>query len=432
MEPYIKSRRQRFNDYATEYRYGIGSFGNPYSFVTEGIVDNPMIWTNSLTGVKNPYWRDQVREGIDATTTMVASEKTVKANIMFAIVDTRELTGDPANRSVYEWRGYPYYSDPATVLPDSEVITNTRNRALRKFHSKINQARSSLEGGQTFGEWKQLIQAVTNPVGALRNFTLGHLRRAKKRIRLNKTGRGKLSKEKRIQRLHSVVADTWLEYTFGWNPLASDAAAALVGLQTRFNQNDQVTIDGRAQSAYAGTASRRLQFQRHSGVFQCYTMESTRSTIKIIYRAGLRTGAVNGTKTVDQTFGLLPERFVPTIWELIPYSFVADYFTNIGDIINALATQRSWLTWGCNTTRITHENNVSPCTIGYEPTPAYFASSSTNGYSAYGGDATISYKSVERLPLSQSSLLPDFEISLPVKKKPWINMTALILSRVGR
>jgi hypothetical protein len=33
--------------------------------------------------------------------------------------------------------------------------------------------------------------------------------------------------------------------------------------------------------------------------------------------------------------------FVPTVWELIPYSFVSDYFVNIGDILEAACTDTS-------------------------------------------------------------------------------------------
>lgn len=42
--------------------------------------------------------------------------------------------------------------------------------------------------------------------------------------------------------------------------------------------------------------------------------------------------------------GLTIQEFVPTVWELIPYSFVVDYFTNIGDVVNyAYSANLNWV-----------------------------------------------------------------------------------------
>jgi hypothetical protein len=37
----------------------------------------------------------------------------------------------------------------------------------------------------------------------------------------------------------------------------------------------------------------------------------------------------------DDLFGFNPQNFIPAAWELLPWSFLADYFTNIGDILTA-------------------------------------------------------------------------------------------------
>jgi hypothetical protein len=38
-------------------------------------------------------------------------------------------------------------------------------------------------------------------------------------------------------------------------------------------------------------------------------------------------------------FGFTPSEFIPTAWELLPWSFLIDYFTNIGDILSSAVTQ---------------------------------------------------------------------------------------------
>jgi hypothetical protein len=37
----------------------------------------------------------------------------------------------------------------------------------------------------------------------------------------------------------------------------------------------------------------------------------------------------------DDLFGFNPQNFIPAAWELLPWSFLADYFSNIGDILTA-------------------------------------------------------------------------------------------------
>lgn len=429
-EPYIKTSRGYFGDYGQTRRFGTNIFGNPFDSGWSSIVQNPMSWGNSLNGFKNPMWRTQIRNNENATTVMTASMQSVMASYGYAFVSIRQKSvTQPGNYDTTQYRGYPIYGFPSTTAPLAEVITETRNRALRKFHSKVNAVRSSLEGGQSVGEWKQLLGAVTNPLGSLRRFTLGHLKYAKKRIEGVGKYRGKRFRhEKYVEDLTKTVADTYLEYVFGWNPLVSDVAAGMVGLQTRFDQDEIVVVDGRANKDYQGSNTRQTNFQEQSNVYVCYQDVVTRSNIKIIYKGGVKSGAYNNTKSWAQTTGLLPERFIPTIWELIPYSFVADYFVNVGDMVNALAFRRSWLTWGQVTTRIVHEKKYHEQRIDYKPTPGFLASTINNGFSASGGDAILTRKTVERLPIDATvSLMPELRFSYPVKQKPWLNMTALLV-----
>lgn len=44
-------------------------------------------------------------------------------------------------------------------------------------------------------------------------------------------------------------------------------------------------------------------------------------------------------------FGIMPSQFLPTVWELIPYSWLVDYFTNMGDIVAAACRNYGDLSW---------------------------------------------------------------------------------------
>jgi hypothetical protein len=51
----------------------------------------------------------------------------------------------------------------------------------------------------------------------------------------------------------------------------------------------------------------------------------------------------------SRLLGFDPSSFLPTVWELIPYSFLIDYFTNIGDVIEGWSQLGINLAW-CNRT----------------------------------------------------------------------------------
>jgi hypothetical protein len=61
------------------------------------------------------------------------------------------------------------------------------------------------------------------------------------------------------------------------------------------------------------------------------------------------TGSVAGREL--ENWGFSPDNFVPTIYNLIPWSFLVDYFSNIGDVIDAMSIRNVGLAWGCKTTR---------------------------------------------------------------------------------
>lgn len=421
MELYTKTTTGYFPDYADMTKIQIGLFSPPGSAptttITKGIVRNPLSWTNSLTGVKNPRWRDQVRNHEDATTAMQASHYKVEANTASMAIRTHVNGGgyNPANFVETRIDGYPYLQFATFGSVPGTTTIRCNNRALAKFISKANSVRTSLEGGQTVGEWSQLVQAVTNPLGALRRFTLDHLTRSQKRLRGFKRPRGKS--------LDKVVADTYLEWRFGWDPLISDVASGMVGLQNARDQNDIVEISGSAKEDFLGETSTVTDYN-YSSASRVYRNVQDCSTLYIRYKGAIRTGAENGIKTWAQTLGLVPERFLPTVWELIPYSFVADYFLNVGKIVESWAFNRSNLVWACKTTRrITVRKYSGQICLPPSSDP------DLQVFTASGGDAVLTQKTVQRESLVLLSLVPTLEFHLPVKKRPWINMAALMISK---
>lgn len=438
MSTYSKITHGYFPDFCDQVIRGINTLGDKFEVLNPNIVNNPIKWSDSLVGEKNPSWRDQVRRGIDATTVMSGTLQGVKAKRCAVSVITADVSGSPLNYREFRWDGYPFLFIPAFTDPSNSVLSEARNQALRKFLSRANAIRTSVEGGQLLGEWKETVRAITNPLGALRQFTLRHVVNAKKRLRRiqnshgGRTRRrpGSKGREPRSAAFGRAMSDTYLEFVFGWIPLVKDVNAAVVGLLDRYDQPDRVMIKGKGVVGYNESNTELNLFT--DNFISAVQNRLTVSSVDYRFRASIKTGAVNGVRSVSRTLGLLPERFLPTVWELIPYTFVIDYFVNIGDIIESYAFQRSGIEWGTRTIRIKTESTYSDvnCRINQNAPPGYYpAVRRLIRMGATGGGATTTNETVSRVPISYDSLMPDLSIHLPFSRKPWLNLSALLTQK---
>ncbi len=433
MAQYTKTTHDYFPDFCDRVDTGRSPVdGSWFENYIPNLVSKSLTSTNILIGVENPRWRDQVRKGVDATTVMSASKRTVDAHRMALVINTSNPAGHPLNYTKVKLDGYPLYAYPSPSTVPSSALSDARNIALRKFFQRANAARTSVEGGQALGEWKETVRAITNPLSALRKFTINHVLDVKKRLKRLKRLNSKdprVRRGVRTQRARAIagaVSDTYLEFVFGWIPLAKDVQAAIAGLLDRYNHPDYQRVKGKAIVCWD------LQLDENT-IITINNMAALQSHVTqyiVDYRfmASIKTGAVNGVQSVSATLGLLPERFIPTVWELIPYSFVVDYFVNVGQIVEAYAFRRSIVNWGVRTIRLRTERvYAQPRIVNVSTIPDYYPRlRRLNEAGVYGGGATLTVESVDRIPLSDDTLMPDLDIHLPISSKPWYNLGAIL------
>jgi len=191
------------------------------------------------------------------------------------------------------------------------------------------------------GEIRETIGLLKSPIRGFRKLTREYHKRAK---RLAKTKTTKRNLKKRL-------GEEWLRYSFGVKPLLQDIDDAMHDLAyllegrppvqpilvERSDSTLQYTYDGAATSISFWTSTLNAYDRVRESVI-------IRGMVRVdIPKIG---SAYQGDAAITQAMS----EFVPTLWELIPFSFIVDYFTNVGDFISAITFLENSVIW-CNCTR---------------------------------------------------------------------------------
>lgn len=173
-----------------------------------------------------------------------------------------------------------------------------------------------------------------------------------------------LSKQKhrKIHRGQSALdymTGKWLEYRYGWMPLVNSVWSAFENI-ARTVEAKEVEIVARAGARKELEQILRLRSNTF-GTFPVVQKDVSRSRIMLVYRFKL----VDRSRLWDWT-SLNPATIA---WELLPFSFVADWFVSVGDSLRALenyALYRSQFLGGYDVyTKANQRSRTINSTIGF-------------------------------------------------------------------
>lgn len=392
-------------------------------------------WNDTFTGIENPSHKAQILSETSATTPASGEKVTIDSwPIMFGTIEAHYGTKAAHN---YLYRYYTISGEPLgsipTILPSNRVDTPTLNRvtahANSMFLSKAKSAISSFQSGQDIAELKQTIESVLHPMKSLQKTTLSYISTLSKVKNKFKTVR---NLSDRNHGLKKALADTYLEWTFGWAPLAADIAQGITDLgKTRFNS---VPVESHASEGYSSTDSYDYGNGIESAFYVAHRVVTSYYSIRL---KGVVNAYYNGTQpSLAQELQLLPEDFAPTAWNVLPYSFVVDYFLNIGDVIEAYSFPSAALRWCNKSTR-----DSTKTVISFDRDTAAAKAQFLTGPSPYTIDqhdiwcANFSATNFlfTRSAITASSLIPPLVIEIPkVSAKPWLNIAALLTGSLKR
>lgn len=235
---------------------------------------------------------------------------------------------------------------PGAYSPSSIDSSTINNRALTKFYQAIQEGKSEFNGSNFLGEIRQTIGMVKRPLSALRKHMDGYLK-----AQLKTVTRGSFRRYKQKEKLRAITG-TWLEWRFGFRPLIKDINTLLMEIGKNDGLERYINLHAREMSRVPSADATVSKFTVNA-LMPFISVVRRFSEVEVIYRGELRvTAGVPGIKGLGSLhFGL--EDFVPTLWEVAPLSWLADYFINVGDILQGMTINLSGLAWHNRTIRRT-------------------------------------------------------------------------------
>lgn len=370
-------------------------------------------WVNSRNGGSVPGYQHKIRNVQNATSGFSAVSRDRFIVPITGYLQTFGSVLQPTVRVRYELRQMDEGNYPPTVPAgfNSGVADSIAKSA---FISNYRAARTTLQSGVLMGELLETVRMISNPARALRQGVDRYYRDVKKRLGRNR----KPSARK------SVVRDTWLEYSFGWAPLVNDVNDACRLAAADPNRYTQV-LTGFGASDFTEVA--RHDTQAWNTGWPYFTVyKKVRNSVTVRYKGCA--SAEMGVPPYSEQLGLSWSNLAPTMWELIPYSFLVDYFSNVGAVIEGLSTGSVFLAWGCRTAR-----RVSISDIQSELNPVPENNSIGKGRwvgTVQGVGNTGHYRNIDRSSVSALSVnITDLRFRVPGVSTKWLNIAALASMR---
>lgn len=287
------------------------------------------------SGSSLPDYKNRIIRGADATTSYQREgHKCTPGRINMK--SWKRWAGD--NTQDFRIESYPYalptipsISNPAI----SQEASAKLKRKLRDFTGQSNQLTN-------IAELKDLRRTIGSVAGSA-----------------TKLVKAVLDSKKRGASLQKFAADQWLTWSFGVLPTLGAVDDAVSSVKDYLERGDQRNVEYGVHAeewliATNVTTTGSLHYNvNHRGSFR-----ATRS-VKITagFKFDLRSSE---DYTLGKHLGLDIESVVPTAWELLPYSWLVDYFTTAGSFLEDTFTANPGSSFYiCQNTKLHIEGTVT-------------------------------------------------------------------------
>lgn len=304
-----------------------GCTGHTHSWASatlKGFANGNSGKTVLASGTNPPGWRERIGKEIVPYT-----ERHVRGYTWFSSPSQVDTTYCYAPSSAYRvhWDGIGCCINSVTI-PSPPALYSDLDVLLQKAWAEVN----------TTG-WQVLVDLAERKE-TLELFTKArdrYTKRARKifektAIYFKNTGRPVKCSRQKVAEFTDVFSDVWLEKRYGWDQLVRSAEDIADAWRHWETPNEPIFVVGKEGATVSVTTeipSSNIVVQ-HASAYEVLKRERKTSILaraKVIALCRREFGAF-------ATRGITINPF-STVYELIPYSFVADWFWNVGDIFAA-------------------------------------------------------------------------------------------------
>lgn len=226
-----------------------------------------------------------------------------------------------------------YYCDAAAVPPASNSVplsAEVSNALYGKFQARLGERAENLVNLAEYNQARNMIVKRSLQFGRfvkrLKRFDFigaGNELGLQVGIRNRRNGTGAYFRPRNLRRDSRALASNVLEYKFGWAPLIND-----------IHTSAQILTDGIPATRVRASAS--LPFRQH------YRDEGSMYSILAVTTTGFRRMSHGAEVSVSNPNLWLANQLglvnpLGVAWELVPFSFLIDWFVNVGQVLSSIS-----------------------------------------------------------------------------------------------
>jgi hypothetical protein len=388
-------------------------------------------------------WRARIRRGEDCTTTMYGTRTGFARGVpsrtanftnprrrLTAMIDEASACmewytwSNPTVKYVERIKG-PVLAGGLIVPTDTTLIHQVDRQALTGFHRKLQRARRDVQSLVALGELGETIRMLRSPLATMRRRLSGYVETVTDRVRRVRYVRG-YNPRRNEPDLLRVASDSWLEYSFGAAPLYNDIHGLCEALaETMYHRPPRKTVSYTAHGYTDYTLPGLGGTIDYQGIRIQRSKMVRGHTVVVKYRGSLGLDQ----RELGDRFGITSDfrtNVIPTIYELIPYSWLVDYFTNLGAIVDAACTNNGDILWKNRTIVQFSTAYWANCVFSIEGSPPSIYSTTwrerSPGSEVYKFLRTVSRESYN------GQMFPTFSVTIPHRLSQYMNMSAILLA----
>lgn len=218
---------------------------------------------------------------------------------------------------------------PNLAPSDSLFDYTTRQKAIFDLQGQLQNLdfNLSVSGAESLKTVEMITHAAARLLQAARALKKGKLGSAYRVLGLS-PGSERLPKPKKVRQ---NAASIWLEINYGWKPLLSDIHGGLQSLATALNQPDVETFECEGKASSSSFSTQRFV----NGSSDWKTDFTWDILTKSASKVGVHYRIANGNIVQAARLGLTNPALVA--WEVVPFSFVVDWFVPVGNFLTQLS-----------------------------------------------------------------------------------------------